>query len=294
MQSALPYRGEGRDRPDGLALPPARMPLWHRRRALKRWRYVGVYGHDFMLCAGIVRIGGLPQAFWALWDREHRQLRERTTLRTGHLDISDGCLRIDGGEVADLRLEPGGDTVEVVSDHGGAHIWTRKQPITARGTIGIDGLTRSLEGGGLVDDSAGYHARHTAWEWSAGVGRAVDGRRVTWNLVAGIHDAPRQSERTIWLDGVASEVAPVTFKEDLVGLAFADGGELRLQRGGQPQPARQLPRDGQLLHPALRDRQRESARGCGAGRGLWRDGAPPGTLVSAGAAGFGPPTRLTA
>ena len=29
---------------------------------------------------------------------------------------------------------------------------------------------------GFVDDSAGYHERHTVWRWSAGIGRSVDGR----------------------------------------------------------------------------------------------------------------------
>jgi hypothetical protein len=31
---------------------------------------------------------------------------------------------------------------------------------------------------------------------------------VGWNLVSGVHDAPRASERTVWLDGAAHEVAP--------------------------------------------------------------------------------------
>ena len=38
---------------------------------------------------------------------------------------------------------------------------------------------------GLVDESAGYHARHTAWRWSAGVGVAESGEPVAWNLVDG-------------------------------------------------------------------------------------------------------------
>ena len=122
----------------------------------------------------------------------------------------------------------------------------------------------------------------------------MDGRKVTWNLVAGIHDAPRQSERTVWLDGVASEVAPVTFKEDLAGLAFADGGELHFSA-----EATRSRRDNFLVMASSYTQpfgtaSGTSARGRGAGRGLRRDGAPPGALVSAGAAGFGPPTRLTA
>ena len=44
-------RGDGVAELD-LALPPGRMPLLRRGRPLKRWRYVGVYGPELMLCAG--------------------------------------------------------------------------------------------------------------------------------------------------------------------------------------------------------------------------------------------------
>ena len=80
---------------------------------------------------------------------------------------------------------------------------------------------------GFSDESAGYHARHTAWKWSAGLGRTEDGRRVGWNLVAGVHDDPRASERTVWIDGEPSEPGPVEFADDLSGLEFADGAVLR-------------------------------------------------------------------
>jgi hypothetical protein len=43
----------------------------------------------------------------------------------------------------------------------------------------------------------------------------ADGERVVWNLVAGVHDAPRMSERTVWIDGAAVEVGPVAFAEGL-------------------------------------------------------------------------------
>src|SRR5262245_64185368 len=46
MHDGLPYRGDGSDRPAGLALPPAPMPRRQGRRPLKRWRYVGVYSPD--------------------------------------------------------------------------------------------------------------------------------------------------------------------------------------------------------------------------------------------------------
>jgi hypothetical protein len=55
------------------------------------------------------------------------------------------------------------------------------------------------------------------------VGESKDGRPVGWNLVTGINDPPRNSERAIWVDGAPSEPGPVRF-EDLDAIAF-EGGE---------------------------------------------------------------------
>src|SRR5919108_567558 len=63
-----------------------------------------------------------------------------------------------------------------------------------------------------------------AWAWRAGVGSGAGGEQVAWNLVAGIHDAPRASERTVWVDGAASEVAPVAFAPGLDAV-----GDLRFE-----------------------------------------------------------------
>src|SRR4051794_21477284 len=90
-----------RDHPSGLPVPPARMALLRDRRPLKRWRYLGLYGEDVMLCAADVRIAGLPQAFWAAWDRT--ALRERTVFRPGGVALGDEHARF--GPV-DVRLEP--------------------------------------------------------------------------------------------------------------------------------------------------------------------------------------------
>ena len=94
--------------------------------------------------------------------------------------------------------------MEVVSPHGRSYVWTRKHRARARARPrdGAAAQTFELDGDdGFVDESAGYHARHTAWRWSAGIGRADDGRAVAWNLVDGVHDALETSERTVWIDG---------------------------------------------------------------------------------------------
>jgi hypothetical protein len=216
MLDALPYRGDGSDPAELEPLPPARMAVLRGGRPLKRWRYVGVYGPELMLCAGAVRIGGIPQAFWAVWDRHGQRLWERTVLRRGRVALADGTIGVADREVAvDLVLEPAGDAVEVVSRHGASYIWTRKAPVRATGLVTLEGRTLAVDARGLVDETAGYHARRTAWEWSAGVGIAKSGEPVVWNLVAGVHDAPRHSERTVWIDGTPSEVGPVAFTEGL-------------------------------------------------------------------------------
>src|SRR5215207_6745912 len=152
---SLPERG-----PDvhglGLPLPPARMAPLRAGRPLKRW--------------------------WAVALPDGRLVEGRRGVR-----LADG--RVEAGDPIQLQLEEG-DGVEVVSPHGRSYVWTRKQaPLRARGVVRAAGRVFELDGDdGFIDDSAGYHARHTAWRWSAGVGRTEDGRRVAWNLVDGVHD----------------------------------------------------------------------------------------------------------
>jgi len=94
-----------------------------------------------------------------------------------------------------------------------------------RGSAKIDGRTVEIDSLGVVDDSAGYHARHTDWRWCAGVGEAADGTPLAFNVVSGVHDAPAGSERTLWVGGAARELPPATFADDLSAVRFA-GGEV--------------------------------------------------------------------
>jgi Protein of unknown function (DUF2804) len=203
---SLPVRGAA-VRSLELPLPPGRMPLVRDRRPLKRWRYVAVYSPELILCVGHARVAGLSQRWWAV-------------------ALPDGSLfeGVRAGGVISLWVEEG-PGVEVVSAHGHSYIWTRKQAgIAVRGQVRVAGRTLSFEGPfGFVDESAGYHARRTSWRWSAGIGRASDGRAVAWNLVVGVHDSPLGSERTVWIDGSPREVEPVEFAPDLSRV-----GDLRL------------------------------------------------------------------
>ena len=203
----LPVRGHGVSELT-LRLPPRRMAPLHAGRPLKRWTYVGVYRPDVMLCASDARVAGIRQRWWAV------ALPDGSLFEGGRgVSIGARHLRVRG--VLDLELTRP-DGVEVVSPHGRSYVWTRKfAPVRVRGRVMAGGQQFELDGAdGFVDESAGYHARHTAWRWSAGIGRTADGRPVAWNLVDGVHDG-LASERTVWLDGSPAEVPPQEFASDL-------------------------------------------------------------------------------
>jgi hypothetical protein len=203
------------------------MPLVRRWRPLKRWRYVGVFGPELMLCVGIARIGPIVQRWWAVAEPDGA-LRERTSMRSSGVRLDGPRVEVvDRGVAISLELEEDGG-VEVVSPSGASgYIWTRKRAgVGVRGTVRLDSHQRRIEGEAFVDDSAGYHERHTWWRWSAGLGRGGGGERLAWNLVTGIHDAPTDSERTVWVDGRAMEVGPVRIADDLSRISFEDGGAL--------------------------------------------------------------------
>lgn len=201
------------------------MPWRQGTRPLKRWIYLGVFGPDVMLCVGRARVGPLPQAFWAVWDRRAGILDTETQLvPTGRISVGPRAVAVRSGPIRiELAVSVAGEPVEVVSPHGRSYIWTRKTPIRVDGHL-ADGMeARPLTGVGLLDESAGYHARDTRWEWSAGVGTSLDGWPVVWNLVSGLHDAPSMSERTVWVNGRPAETPPVRFSADLDELWGSDG-----------------------------------------------------------------------
>jgi hypothetical protein len=231
MENPYTYRGDGSRRPAGVVVPPARMPLFRAGRMLKRWRYVGYYGPEIMLCAGSAHVGPTWQVWWAVWDRQARRLDERTRQLVGRRRVEverPGRLHVDDGDVTIELVLDEGPGVETVTPAGRAYIWTRKQGgIAARGRVRAGERVWELDGPAFVDESAGYHDRATSWRWSAGTGRTVDGRAVAWNFAEGIHDSSRDSERTVWIDGTpGAEPGPVRFADDLSSIALADGGEL--------------------------------------------------------------------
>ncbi len=215
-------------RPDGAPAPPGRPPMWRGGRPLKRWRYVGAFSAELSLCVAVAHVGPATAAWWAVWDRADGRLTERTRRSARTTTVAPGRARVADGNVRiELEIDEE-DGVETVSRHGRQLIWTRKQGgVAVRGEARVGGRTLAVDARGIVDESAGHHARRTAWRWAAGVGVSESGARVAWNLVDGIHDDPRASERSVWVEGVAGHVAPASFAHDLSRVRTADGGDLR-------------------------------------------------------------------
>lgn len=205
-----------------------RMPLRAHGQNRKRWRYVGVFDPELMLCAARAQVGPFWQSFWVLWDRGERRRYDHTSLRPSSREV-----RMDGSRIeiqapdvrASLTL---GDAaaVEATCPSGSGWAWTRKRAgVPVLGTVEVGNRRRQVEALAVDDESAGYHRRQTSWLWSAGVGRAADGRSLAWNLVEGINDPPQGSERAIWVEGEPFEPRPVSFRA-VDGIEFADGGTL--------------------------------------------------------------------
>jgi hypothetical protein len=212
------------------------MPLRSKGQTRKRWRYVGFYSPRLMLCAAQAQVGPFGQCFWALWDRERNRDYANTRLRPGSDEVT-----MEGSEIAirarevRVRLVLGDDSlpVESICPSGAGWGWTRKRAgVPIQATIETPDGRWEIDGRGVDDQSAGYQKRRTSWHWSAGVGRATDGRPVAWNLVEGINDPAANSERAIWIDGKPSEPAPVSFQR-LAAVEFADGAELTFTPGSE-------------------------------------------------------------
>ena len=204
-------------------MEPASTKMWRGTRPLKRWRYVGVFCDEVMFCVGDARVGPLPHRFWAVAE-PGRPIAERTTIRSGGVRFDGSRVLVDApGVRIDVTLDEGPGIETTHADH----VWTRKQAgVPAHGEVRIGSRSYALACEGVVDETAGYHRRHTRWMWSAGVGKSRDGRPVAWNLVAGVNDEDHGSERAIWIDGEPFEPAPVSFSDDMRRIEFSEGGAL--------------------------------------------------------------------
>ena len=225
-----PYRGSGVDRPVGIPLPPDRLPLFRSWQLRKYWQYVSFWSRELSFCAARASVGPLLKEYWGIWDREAGQFRQRAHLFSRRVKIEANRVFVRDGDVEIEVTFEDCASFEVYRPADRAYIWSRKDYCReARGVVRYGGAEREVAGVMFVDVNAGYHERSTRWRWSAGAGLDQDGRLVAFNAIAGLHDSPEGSERTIWIDGEEREIGPVTFSEDLSTVSFAEGGVLRFQ-----------------------------------------------------------------
>lgn len=225
-----------------LPQPPGKVPLRRKGSWRKQWRYLGAFCDELLLCAARVQVGPAGQTFWAIWDRERGELHERTRMTAPRIARGEVWTELDEGEHTgriDWAPDEGGTVVRIEAAAKGAeeepiraflhagegkwhqvvcptgegdgYVWTRKRPVAVECDVRIGERRIRCEARGVEDESCGYHPHHTVWDWSAGVGETTDGRAVAWNLVSGINDPDRGSERAVWIDGEPREVGPATF-----------------------------------------------------------------------------------
>ena len=191
--ATLPIRGDGVRALD-LPLPPGRMPALRRRSPAQALALRGG------LRAGADAVRGR---------RPHR--RGGAALVGGRRCRTGGCSRARATPTRSSSTCDEGPGVEVVSPHGRSYIWTRKQagmPVSA--SVRVAGREWRRRRAGRFRRRVGRLSRAphalALVGWHRPLARRA--RRSAWNLVDGVHDAPRASERTVWVDGEPHEVEP--------------------------------------------------------------------------------------
>src|SRR3954463_4257530 len=109
------------------------MPMWRGTRPLKRWRYVGVFCDEVMLCVGDARVGPLRQRFWAVSEpgRPITSGKGGVQINGPHVTVDTRDVRIRGPRVPVDTGAGGwgggrGGAAGVEPRHED-DVWTRKQ-----------------------------------------------------------------------------------------------------------------------------------------------------------------------
>ena len=186
---ALPCRGDGPAGPAGLPLPPGRMPLLRGGRPLKRWRYVGVYGPELMLCAASGAIGrASARRGGRCGTATTGELARAHAFAPGLVAIGDGRLRrcAAATSTSTSRCSPPARPIEVDEPARRRRTSGRaRSPVRARRPRdGRRAHPRDRPRRRSIDDSAGYHARaHRVALVGRASARRPTARAVAWNLV---------------------------------------------------------------------------------------------------------------
>ena len=244
------------------------MPLLRGGRPLKRWRYVGVYGPELMLCAGArAHRPALPQAFWAVLGPRAGALRERTVARAaGASRCADGAARVARPRGRDRpRARAAGER-------------SRSSAATAAPTSGRASSRRGAHGPVTLGGPHAGGRRRAAWSTTPpattratppGAGRPASASR---DRRRGGRVEPRRRRARRAARQRAHRLGRRRRRTRSAPVAFADGprrpcGEPALRRRGRARAPRRPAAHRQRLPPAVRDLHRRAARRRRAGEG---------------------------
>lgn len=140
------------------------------------------------------------------------------------IDATDGhrrvFVRLASGLSIDAVIDEGqGYTPVALCTRAGYQGWVYTQKITARpvsGTVSWQGAVHDLAAQrslASVDWTAGYMRRETFWNWGSLSAYLPDGRRLGFNLVAGVNDTG-YTENALWLDDRLIKLSTVAFEFD--------------------------------------------------------------------------------
>ena len=260
---------------------PTRCPSRLGLRPLKAWRYIGVFGPEFMICVAAVRIGRARQSFWAVWDRGAQRLHETTWLSAGGVRLAPGSARVVDGPASLQLTFAEGDGVETVCRSGDGYGWTRKQGgIAVSGTVQLaGGGPRAVDARAVIDDTSAYYERHTAWRWCAGVGADADGPRPGLEPRRG-RERSRPAAASGPCGSTASRARPGRWRSPQPRCRRRPALPCRGRPRAPPEPGR----GAKPLSPAVRDLLGRAARRLAPERGLRGHGGPRRVVVRRGVA----------
>lgn len=228
FEGGEPRYGSFRGALPRLDLQAAPVTPYFRFTHEKRWAYVALADARVFVGAAIVGLGYASTAIVFVLDRERGVfLVDRSLLLPGrgasfadHGAIGRSARFVSPGvrlELGDRELcidlgGPGGLPVHVsarialldapaigafVPVQGGYANATEKRVARASGEVVAGGRRFVLDDAlAAFDHTHGLLARHTAWRWALGLGRAHDGRTLAFNLVEGFVG---EAECALWL-----------------------------------------------------------------------------------------------
>lgn len=211
----------------------------------KRWAYAFAKSHQHVVAAAVVHLGYAGTCFLTVLDRKARALlydHSAITLpQLVHVGrrSEEGCdvqFRGAGARIAFTRpmgssryllaadtarasvritFETEGTPAPIAAispvEHGVINVTAKRVLMPARGVITVDDMAEQVHGLGGMDYTNGLLARRTRWRWAFGMGTAIDGRAVAFNLVDGYNGG---HECAVWLDGVLAPTESARFTFD--------------------------------------------------------------------------------